>query len=162
MRKNESDGKYGRDDSQAEHFSHKSQSSHPSHDPIALGLPHRKPFLFVDRVTHFEPGISAEGEKTFAVDDPMFAGHFPGNPVVPGVILTEALAQVAGIAGASKTGFLLSAIRAMKFPSPARPGEKILLRAMKAGSLGGLIQFSVSAQVNGQIVADGQVVLNEL
>lgn len=139
-----------------------SHHSHPSHDPVTLGLPHRKPFLFVDRVTEHVPGTEATGEVTFAMDDPMFAGHFPGNPIVPGVILTEALAQVAGIAGSSENGFLLSSIRAMKFPSPAMPGEKILLRATKAGSLGGLHQFSVNAEVDGRIVAEGQVVLNEL
>ena len=156
---NESGGKNGEDCSPAEHSSH---NSHPSHDPVSLGLPHRKPFLFVDRVTGHFPGVEAAGEVTFAMENPMFAGHFPGNPIVPGVILTEALAQVAGIAGSSEKGFLLSAIRAMKFPSPARPGEKILLRATKAGSLGGLVQFSVSADVDGRIVAEGQVVLNEL
>ena len=142
--------------------SHLSHSSHPSHDPIAFGLPHRKPFLFVDRVTAHVPGTEAEGEVTFAREAPMFSGHFPENPIVPGVILTEALAQVAGIAGSSEKGFLLSAIRAMKFPSPARPGEKILLRAKKIGSLGGLFQFSVCADVGGRIVAEGQIVLNEL
>ena len=131
-------------------------------DPRAFGLPHRAPFLFVDRVTERDPGMSAVAEKTFAREDPMFAGHFPGNPIVPGVILTEALAQVAGIAGASERGFLLSAIRAMKFPSPARPGEAIVLRAKKSGALGGLFQFAVSAEVGERIVAEGQVVLNEL
>ena len=142
--------------------SHPSHSSHPSHDPANFGLPHRKPFLFVDRVTAHVPGTEAEGEVTFAREAPMFSGHFPGNPIVPGVILTEALAQMAGIAGSSGNGFLLSAIRAMKFPSPARPGEKILLRAEKIGSLGGLFQFSVSADVGGRVVAEGQIVLNEL
>lgn len=137
-------------------------SGHSSHDPVALGLPHRKPFLFVDRVTMLVPGTEAEGELTLAPDNPMFAGHFPGNPVVPGVILTEALAQVAGIAGSSKTGFLLSSIRSMKFPSPVRPGEMILLRATKTGSLGPLHQFAVAAGSGGRTVAEGQVVLNEL
>lgn len=131
-------------------------------DPTVHGLPHREPFLFVDSVRHQIPGVEATGEKTFSSDDPMFAGHFPGNPIVPGVILTEALAQVAGIAGTSKKGFLLSAIRAMKFFSPARPGEKIILHAEKTGSLGALLQFSVSAAVDGRIVAEGQIVLNEL
>ena len=153
VEKNESDGKNRKDGRLAEH---------PSHDPVAFGLPHRKPFLFVDSVTRHVPGVEAVGEVTFAMEDPMFAGHFPGNPIVPGVILTEALAQVAGIAGSSEKGFLLSAIRAMKFPSPARPGENILLRATKAVSLGGLFQFFVSAEVAGRIVAEGQVVLNEL
>ncbi len=139
-----------------------SEGKNLSDATVAFGLPHRKPFLFVDRVTGHVPGTEASGEVTFAMGDPMFAGHFPGNPIVPGVILTEALAQVAGIAGSSEKGFLLSAIRAMKFPSPARPGEKILLRATKAGSLGGLFQFSVSADVDGRTVAEGQIVLNEL
>lgn len=153
MRTNVSDGKHGNDGRPAEHS---------SHDPAVFGLPHRKPFLFVDRITRHVPGTEAMGEVTFASEDPMFGGHFPGNPIVPGVILTEALAQVAGIAGSSEKGFLLSAIRAMKFPSSALPGEKILLRATKTGALGGLLQFSVCADVAGRIVADGQVVLNEL
>jgi len=153
VEKNESDGKNRKDGRLAEH---------PSHDPVAFGLPHRKPFLFVDRVFGVAPGIEAAGEVTFVADNPMFAGHFPGNPIVPGVILTEALAQVAGIAGSSENGFLLSSIRAMKFPSPARPDEKILLRATKTGSLGGLHQFSVSADVDGRTVAEGRLVLNEL
>ena len=139
-----------------------SHSSQLSHEPTAFGLPHRAPFLFVDCITAYVPGIEAEGEKTFASDDPMFAGHFPGNPIVPGVILTEALAQVAGIAGSSEKGFLLSAIQSMKFPSPARPEEIISLRADKTGSLGGLHPFTVSADVGGRIVAEGRIVLNEL
>ena len=153
MKKNENYGKSGKDVGLAKHS---------SHDPVAFGLPHRKPFLFVDRVTGHVPGVEAMGEVTFAAEDPMFSGHFPGNPIVPGVILAEALAQIAGIAGSSENGFLLSAIRAMKFPSPAKPGEKILLRAKKSGSLGGLFQFSVSADVGGRIVAEGQIVLNGL
>lgn len=130
--------------------------------PASFGLPHRPPFLFVDRVIHHVPGTEATGEKTFGANDPIFGGHFPGNPIVPGVILTEALAQIAGIAGTSEKGFLLSAIRMMKFPSPARPEEKISLRARKTGVLGDLHQFSVSAEVEGRIVAEGQIVLNGL
>lgn len=134
-----------------------------SSDPIALGLPHRPPFLFLDRVTSLTPGAEACGEKTFSSDDPIFHGHFPGNPIVPGVILTEALAQLAGIAGAGSEGrkFLLSAIRSMKFPAAALPGDRILLHARKTGGLGGLAQFDAVARVADTTVATGQIILNE-
>ena len=95
----------------------------------------------------------------------MFAGHFPGDPLVPGVILTEALAQTAGIAAHredSEKRFLLSAIRQMKFLRPVRPGEKILLRARKLGEVDQLLQFEVEAVVDGKQVAAGQLVLNAL
>ena len=96
----------------------------------------------------------------------MFAGHFPGNPLVPGVILTEALAQTAGIAAASgfaeqeRPSFLLSAIRMMKFPRAVGPEELILLRAEKLADVGDLVQFSVNATVEGTTVAEGQLVLS--
>jgi 3-hydroxyacyl-[acyl-carrier-protein] dehydratase len=136
-------------------------------DPFP-GLPHRPPFVFVRKLITCEPGVSAECETHFAKDDPMFAGHFPGDPLVPGVILTEALAQTAGIAGASayphdsRPRFLLSAIRQMKFFQAVRPEEKVILRARKVATVGELLQFDVEALIGSQIVAAGQIVLNAL
>ncbi|MGZ5552563.1 MAG: 3-hydroxyacyl-ACP dehydratase FabZ family protein [Chthoniobacterales bacterium] len=131
-----------------------------------LGLPHRPPFVFVKELVATVPGKSAECATTFDADDPMFAGHFPGNPLVPGVILTEALAQTAGIAAASgysekeRPLFLLTAIRGMKFMRAVRPGEQVRLRAEKLATTGDLIQFGVEALVNGEAVAEGQLVLS--
>ncbi len=96
----------------------------------------------------------------------MFAGHFPGNPLVPGVILTEALAQTAGIAAASAHPidsppfFLLSGIRNMKFFHAIRPEQRINLRAEKIAEMGDLLQFRVSADIDGKRVAEGELVLS--
>ena len=143
----------------------------PSHfSPItshSLGLPHRPPFVFVRKLNACEPGVSAECETSFSRDDPMFAGHFPGDPLVPGVILTEALAQTAGVAAASAhtenaPRFLLSAIQQMKFFLAVRPEEKIILRARKLAEIGGLLQFRVEAIVGEKQVAAGELVLNTI
>ena len=133
-----------------------------------LGLPHRPPFVFVKKILACEPGLSAECETEFSPDDPMFAGHFPGDPLLPGVILTEALAQTAGIAAASahpensRPRFLLSAIRQMKFLRAVRPGQKIILRARNAATVSGLLQFEVEGKIDNETVAAGQIVLNTL
>jgi 3-hydroxyacyl-[acyl-carrier-protein] dehydratase len=133
-----------------------------------FGLPHRPPFVFVRKLIACDPGLSAECEMQFSSDDPMFAGHFPGDPLVPGVILTESLAQTAGIAAASahpensQPRFLLSAIRQMKFFRGVRPDERIVLRARKIAAVDELLQFDVEALVDGKQVAVGQLVLNAL
>ena len=131
-------------------------------DPLALGLPHRAPFVFVDEVRALVPGESAECGKTFSSDEPFFRGHFPGDPLVPGVILTEALAQTAGLAaGQPGRAFRLSAIRGMKFLRAVRPADELVLSARKVAVVGALWQFEVAARVRGEVVAEGVVVLSE-
>jgi 3-hydroxyacyl-[acyl-carrier-protein] dehydratase len=122
--------------------------------------------VFVREVLNCEAGRFVEARTSFGAEDPMFAGHFPGNPLVPGVILTEALAQAAGIAAASgypetaRPMFLLSAIRTMKFVKAVRPEETIDLRAEKVGEVESMVQFKVAASVKGVVVAEGQLVLS--
>lgn len=135
--------------------------------PLDFGLPHGEPFIFVDEILDIRPGEWAHAQVTFLPERDFFRGHFPGNPIVPGVVLTEALAQTAGIAAGSspdsgiKRSFLLSAIRAMKFKRAVLPNEIILLEATKRGSMGGLWQFDAVATVADEIVAEGQIILSE-
>jgi 3-hydroxyacyl-[acyl-carrier-protein] dehydratase len=135
-----------------------------SSDPIACGLPHREPFVFVDKVRALDPGRAATCVKYFAATEPFFRGHFPGNPLVPSVLLAEALAQTAGIAagarGAAKS-YRLSAIKLMKFLRPVPPETTVTLHAEKLGEVAGLLQFQVTAQMNGETVAEGVIVLSE-
>jgi 3-hydroxyacyl-[acyl-carrier-protein] dehydratase len=132
------------------------------HDPIAYGLPHREPFIFIDTVVQVQPGESAVCEKTFAPEEPFFRGHFPGDPLIPGVIIAEALAQTAGIAaGQPGRSFHLTAIKGMKFLRPVRPREVLSLRARKIATVGSLWQFEVAARVGEDAVAEGVVVLSE-
>lgn len=134
--------------------------------PHFLGLPHRPPFVFVRKLVRCEPGHAVEARTWFDAEDPMFAGHFPDNPIVPGVIITEALAQAAGIAAASgysetqRPLFLLSAIRTMKFLKLVRPGQQIDLRAEKMVATDSLFQFKVAASIDAVPVAEGQLVLS--
>ena len=131
-------------------------------EPIRCGLPHREPFVFIDSVVALDPGQSAVCTRRFAASEPFFRGHFPGNPLVPGVILTEAAAQTAGIA-AGQPGkiYHLSAIRQMKFIRPVVPESVVEFTASKTGEMGGLLQFQVSARVGDQLVAEGLIILNE-
>jgi 3-hydroxyacyl-[acyl-carrier-protein] dehydratase len=131
-------------------------------DPVELGLPHREPFVFVDAVLELTPGQAATCRKTFPASLDFFRGHFPGDPLVPGVILTEALAQTAGIAaGEPGKAFRLSAIRSMKFLRAVRPDDTVTLTARKLGGVGGLLQFETSAHVGDALVAEGNIVLSE-
>jgi 3-hydroxyacyl-[acyl-carrier-protein] dehydratase len=132
-------------------------------DPLAYGLPHRAPFVFVDSVLAVEPGTAATCAKIFRAEEPFFCGHFPGEPIVPGVLLTEALAQTAGIAAgdpATPSGFRLAAIKEMKFKRAVRPDEAITLEARVLARFGSVVQVEVSAQIGAEIVASGVVVVS--
>lgn len=132
-------------------------------DPVAFGLPHREPFIFIDAVEKLELGTSAVCLKTFLAEEPFFRGHFPGDPIVPGVILAEALAQAAGIAvGVPGTALRLSALRSMKFFASVRPGQTVRLTARKLAEIGGLYQFEVLAEADTVRVAEGVLILNEV
>lgn len=135
------------------------------HDALK-SLPHGPEFRFVDQLTALEPGKSGSGEYTVRGDEPFLRGHFPGQPIFPGVLLVEAAAQLAGTVAQSDpqipplAGLKLTAMRGIKILGTARPGEAIQLDAKILNRLGNLIQAQVSAKVNGQTVMQGELTLS--
>jgi len=133
----------------------------------ALGLlPHGPEFRFVDEVVEMEPGRSGVGRYLVRGDEAFLAGHFPGDPMMPGVILIEAIAQLAGVVAQSDeereplADLRLSAVRAAKILGAARPGQVLELRAELEGRMGGLIQVSGEVRVGGALLASAKVVLS--
>lgn len=129
-------------------------------------LPHGPEFRFVDRLLELEPGKSGAGEYTVRGDEPFLRGHFPGQPLFPGVLLVEAGAQLAGTVAQSDPqipplpGLKLTAMRGIKILGTARPGEVIRLEARILNRLGNLIQAQVGASVNDQTVMQGELTLS--
>jgi 3-hydroxymyristoyl/3-hydroxydecanoyl-(acyl carrier protein) dehydratase len=135
-------------------------------------LPHRSPFLFVDRVTVFAMGEAITTEKDLRREDPCFSGHFPGNPIMPGVLVSEALAQTSGLllgltwkeekksSRYKKMNLYLAAVN-IKFLSPAKPGEMLRLEAYLKKEFGSLFLFDVEAYVGDRAIATGTLTLAE-
>lgn len=128
-------------------------------------LPHGPEFRFLDRLLALEPGQRGTGEYTVRGDEPFLRGHFPGQPLFPGVLLLEAAAQLAGVVAQSDPavpplpGLKLTAVRAAKILGSARPGETVRLDAELSARLGRLVQARVRATVNSQVVLDADVAL---
>jgi 3-hydroxyacyl-[acyl-carrier-protein] dehydratase len=129
-------------------------------------LPHGAEFRFIDRLVNLIPGQSGAGEYKVHGDEPFLSGHFPGEPIFPGVLLVEAVAQLAGVVAQSDpkipplTGLKLTALRNVKILGTARPGETILLEAKITGRLGNLVQAQATARAGGEIVLTAELTLS--
>ena len=125
-------------------------------------LPHRYPFLLVDKIIELEPGKRAVGIKNVSANEPFFQGHFPEYPIMPGVLIVEALAQTAGIAVAvlednkGKLG-VFAGIDSMKFKNQVLPGDVLVLEAEILVSKLGLTKARVKATVDGKVAAEGEI-----
>ena len=123
-------------------------------------LPHRYPFLMVDRVTELEPNIRAVGLKNVTFNEPFFQGHFPNNPVMPGVLIIEALAQVAGIlafkSGIHGKAVYFMSIDKVKFRKPVLPGDTLRLEAKVTHTRGNVWKFSGSAFVGDKLTSEAE------
>ena len=127
-------------------------------DQIKELLPHREPFLLLDRVTALEPGVSSDAVKTLSEDEFFFRGHFPDNPVMPGVMILEAMAQTAAVAvlaleeNHGKT-VLLAGVKNARFSKPVLPGDTLCLHSELKKMLGNVGSVRVSAKIGEETCA---------
>lgn len=128
-------------------------------------LPHRYPFLLVDRVEELMLGESIVAYKNLSINEPFFDGHFPGKPIFPGVLLLEAMAQAAGILGFRSNGktpddgsmYYFVGADELRFKRPCVPGDRVMLRATLLSQRRGIAKFSVSSDVDGELAASATI-----
>lgn len=136
---------------------------------IAAILPHRYPFLLVDRVVELESGKSITALKNVTINEPFFQGHFPGRPVMPGVLIVEALAQASGLliglsdanGEAREKLFYLAKVDNARFTRPVCPGDQLRLEVRLKRLIRGMGIFSARATVDGQEVASCELMCAE-
>ena len=127
-------------------------------------LPHRPPFLLVDRITDLEAGVRIAGFRNVSINEPFFSGHFPGHPVMPGVLIIEALAQVACILAIessdegvrSKVTYFVG-IDSAKFRKPVFPGDQFCLEVEAVACKRGIWCFNGRAYVDGKLVTEAEL-----
>jgi len=123
-------------------------------------LPHRYPFLLVDRILEIQNNEKAVGIKNVTINEPFFQGHFPGNPVMPGVLIVEAMAQVAGVlafkSGVKGTGVLFMSIEKVKFRKPIIPGDQIRFEVNVLHRRGDVWKFAGLAKVDDKVVTEAE------
>jgi 3-hydroxyacyl-[acyl-carrier-protein] dehydratase len=134
---------------------------------IETMIPHRAPFLWIDRVEELEPGVRCVAVKFVDPENPIFAGHFPAKPILPGVLLIEAVAQTAGVmlgsaapqadAGARGGVALLGAVNRFKFLKPVTPGQELRIETKKMTEAGRMAYIGGTVWVDGEMVATGEL-----
>jgi len=124
-------------------------------------LPHRYPFLFVDRILEYEEGKSIVGIKNVTIDEPFFQGHFPARPIMPGVLMVEAMAQVGGVlvylsSGTDDKMVYFMSIDKVKFRKPVVPGDQLRMEVQTLQSRGKIWKFKGEAKVDGKVVCEAE------
>ncbi len=125
-------------------------------------LPHRYPFLLVDRIEEIVPGEKATGIKNVTVNEPFFQGHFPGEPLMPGVLIVEAMAQVGAVALLLMEEYrgklaLFAGINKLRFKEMVRPGDTLVMEVNLTGLRGNFGRAQAEARVDGKVVSAGEL-----
>ena len=132
---------------------------------ILRRLPHRYPFLLVDRVLEFEKNVRIKALKNVTINEPFFSGHFPARPVMPGVLMLEALAQAAALLSfesmdtepGDDTVVYFAGIDGARFKRPVVPGDQLILEAFIDRVKSGIYKYKTRASVDGQIAAEAEL-----
>ncbi|XP_057865590.1 uncharacterized protein LOC131073219 [Cryptomeria japonica] len=130
-------------------------------------LPHRFPFLLVDRVVEYKPGQSAVAIKNVTINDNFFPGHFPERPIMPGVLMVEAMAQVGGLVmlqpeeGGSRENFFFAGVDKVRFRKPVIAGDTLVMRMnlVKLQKRFGIAKMEGKAYVGGEVVCEGEFMM---
>lgn len=129
-------------------------------EAIMARIPHRYPLLLVDRILEIEPGRRIVGLKNVSANEPYFQGHFPGHPIMPGVLVVEAMAQVGGVLAALMPGAegqiaYFAAIDRCRFRRPVRPGDQLITEVVVLRTRSRIGQMQATGRVDGAVVAEG-------
>ena len=132
---------------------------------ILKQLPHRYPFLLVDRVLAYEKGKSIQSLKNVTINEPFFVGHFPHRPVMPGVLMLEAMAQTAallsfatmGVTPDEKTVYYFAGIDGARFKRPVEPGDQLVMDVTLERNKSGIFKFKGVARVGGELACEAEL-----
>lgn len=132
-------------------------------------LPHRYPFLLVDRVLEFTPGETIRGYKNVSINEPFFNGHFPGHPIMPGVLIVEAMAQLSGVLAfetknirpAEGYTYYLAGTDRTRFKRPVVPGDQLMMESRIMADKRGVMKFDCQSYVDGEMACTSEIICME-
>lgn len=136
---------------------------------ILATMPHRYPFLLIDRILEYVPGERIQALKNVTINEPFFQGHFPGHPIMPGVLILEAMAQATGMlafhsaraAGVRNTVYYLVGVDKARFKQPVTAGDQLIIDATLLRRMHGIYRFAATARVADNIVASAEFMTTE-